>query len=156
MLRISSKLSVLLSLALCVLIFVLCIFGAAVMPDFTDLLIKAGVLSAKVGITSGERTIILILAYSALADIIAADAVMFSLLIKIRKGLVFTPQSVSHIRGISWCCILLCLIFCGLGIYFKLAFIIAFAALFLGLCLRVVKNVIEEAAEIKSENDLTV
>jgi hypothetical protein len=29
-------------------------------------------------------------------------------------------------------------------------------AVFLGICLRVVKNVIEEATEIKAENELTV
>ena len=34
--------------------------------------------------------------------------------------------------------------------------VLAFAAVFLGICLRVVKNVLEEGAEIKSENDLTV
>jgi hypothetical protein len=35
-------------------------------------------------------------------------------------------------------------------------FFVAFAGIFLGLCVRVVKNVIEEATEIKAENDLTV
>jgi hypothetical protein len=37
-----------------------------------------------------------------------------------------------------------------------MSYAIAFAALLLGLCLRVVKNVIEEATEIKRENDFTV
>ena len=37
-----------------------------------------------------------------------------------------------------------------------IGFVLAFVAILLGLCLRVVKNVIEEATEIKAENDLTV
>lgn len=68
----------------------------------------------------------------------------------------FTPASVALIRGVSWCCFLLCLVFGVLGKYFLLAYVVALAAVFLGLCLRVVKNVIEEATEIKMENDLTV
>ena len=56
----------------------------------------------------------------------------------------------------SWCCFLLCLLFGILGIFFLLSFAVAFIAVFLGLCLRVVKNVIEEATQIKDENDLTV
>ena len=48
------------------------------------------------------------------------------------------------------------MIFALLGYIFYIAYVIAVAVLFLGLCLRVVKNVIEEATELKNENDLTV
>ena len=81
---------------------------------------------------------------------------MFLLLLRVRAGNVFTMKSVALIRGVSWCCMLLGLIFGLLGIYFQLAFIVAFAGIFLGICLRVTKNVIEQATIIKSENDLTV
>ena len=43
-----------------------------------------------------------------------------------------------------------------MGYMFYVVFAVAAAMLFLGLCVRVVKNVVEEATEIKSENDLTV
>ena len=46
--------------------------------------------------------------------------------------------------------------FAAIGLYFFIGFVVSGLAFFLGLCLRVVKNVIEEATDIKSENDLTV
>lgn len=152
MLKIPSKLSVLLSIVLSVLLFLFCIAGAVIMPEVTDTLIHI----VWTNVTSGARLYLIVLVYMALAAVMFADVLLFSLLLRVRGGLVFTPASVAHIRGVSWCCMFLCAVFCGIGIYFKLAFVVAFGALFLGLCLRVVKNVIEEATEIKSENDLTV
>ena len=107
-------------------------------------------------ITDTGRIFVHIMAYVLLLVVALADVLSIRLLLRVRKGDVFTGKSVSLIRGISWCCILLCLAFLLLGIYFQLALIMAFLALFLGICLRVVKNVIEEATLIKSENDLTV
>ena len=91
-----------------------------------------------------------------MAAIFSIDIMLFKLLKRVNDGLVFTEISVALIRYISWFCFIICAAFCVLGIYFQLAFIVAFVALVLGTCLRVVKNVIEEATEIKSENDLTV
>ncbi|MBO7737139.1 MAG: DUF2975 domain-containing protein, partial [Clostridia bacterium] len=78
------------------------------------------------------------------------------LLLRVRKGLVFTPKSVSYIRFISWMCVLLAAIVLVAQYFHAAAFIIALAMSVLGLSLRVVKNVIEAATEIKNENDLTV
>ena len=78
------------------------------------------------------------------------------LLLRVRKGLVFTPKSVSYIRFVSWTCVLLAAIIFIAQYFHAAAFIIALAMSFLGLSLRVVKNVIEAATEIKNENDLTV
>ena len=79
------------------------------------------------------------------------------LLLRVREGKVFTAESVGLISGISWGCYLVAGVFCGLAAYFTfVALLVAFVAAFLGLCLRVVKNVIEEATEIKAENDMTV
>lgn len=78
------------------------------------------------------------------------------LLLRVRKGLVFTPKSVSYIRFISWMCVLLAVIILIAQYFHSAAFIVTLAMSFLGLCLRVVKNVIEAATEIKNENDLTV
>ena len=91
-----------------------------------------------------------------LAVFMLADALLFMILKRVKGGKVFTAETVSLIRGVSYCCFLVGLLFALLGIYFQLAFIVAFMAAFLGICLRVVKNVIEEATEIKAENELTV
>ena len=157
MLKIKSNHSITLSIVLSVLFFLGCVVGAFIMPSLTEMLINiTGNIGNRAEITNGGRILVLTLAYAVLAVLMLADALLFSLLLRVRSGLVFTRISVALIRGVSWCCFLLGTVFCGLGIYFQLAFIVAFAAIFLGLCLRVVKNVIEEATEIKSENDLTV
>lgn len=127
------------------------------MPTLTEMLINVTDNIGNRGeITEGGRIFVLCLAYGILAILILANSLLFSLLLRVRAGLVFTEKSVALIRGVAWCCLLLGIVFGLLGIYFQLSFIVAFAAIFLGICLRVVKNVIEEATEIKSENDLTV
>lgn len=78
------------------------------------------------------------------------------LLLRVRKGLVFTEASISYIRFVSWGCVFLALVGMVGQLFHPLMFILALAAAFLGLCLRVVKNVIEEATAIKNENDFTV
>ena len=157
MLKISKKLSVFLSLTLSVLFLVTCIAGVIILPFLAEMLINVkDNIGFRDDITDGGRIFVLVMAYLLLAVAMFADIMLFALLLRVRSGLVFTEKSVALIRGVSWCCFLLCAVFCGLGIYFQLAFILAFAAVFLGLCIRVVKNVIEEAMEIKSENDLTV
>lgn len=157
MLKISKNLSTSLSLGLAVFFFLCCLAGLFIMPDLTQMLIDTPDNIGNRGqITDPERVLVLVVAYIIVADFILADCLLFRLLMRVRKGLVFTAGSVSMIRGISWCCILLCLLFGVLGIYFQLSLIISVMAIFLGLCLRVCKNAFEEATVIKSENDLTV
>ena len=110
----------------------------------------------RAAITATGRVAVLIAAYCILADFMLADSLLFALLLRVKRGLVFSTATVSLIRGVSWCCIGLCGLFCFLGVYFQLAFPVALMALFLGLCLRVCKNAFEEATQIKQENDLTV
>lgn len=157
MLKIKSNHSITLSIILSILFFVGCGVGVFYLPTLTEILID---VSDNIGnrgeITEGGRIFVLCLAYGILAILILANSLLFSLLLRVRAGLVFTEKSVALIRGVAWCCLLLGIVFGLLGIYFQLSFIVAFAAIFLGICLRVVKNVIEEATEIKSENDLTV
>ena len=157
MLKISRKMSITLSMIIAAAFGVVCISGVFLMPKLVEMLID---LPDNIGnrgaITDGERMLILIIAYAVLAVTMIAVVMMFLLLMRVYHGKVFTPQSVGFIRGVSWSCFLLCLFFGILGTYFQLSIIVALAAIFLGLCLRVVKNVIEEATEIKMENDLTV
>ncbi len=157
MLKISNKHSINLSIIISVLFFVICVAGAFIMPKLVPMLIDTpDNIGNRADITIGGRTFVMVISYLLLAVFVAADALLFKLLLNVKKELVFTSQSVGLIRGVSWCCFAVCLLFCGLGLYFQLAFVVAFMAVFLGLCLRVTKNVIAEATEIKSENDLTV
>lgn len=103
----------------------------------------------------------LIVLYSAMVPIAAADILLIRLLGFVKRAQVFTPSAVAALRGISWCCFAECfLLICeGCVLFAPFAPVIcavAFASAFLGIVLRVVKNVIEEATEIKSENDFTI
>ena len=157
MLKISNKVSINISLAVAAVFMIACIFSAFVMPPLVEMLIN---LPDNIGnrgdITQSGRVVVLVLAYVMLGVLALADTFMIMLLLRVKKSLVFTNKSIALIRGISWCCFAICVVFALLGIYFQLSFILAFFAVFLGISLRVVKNVIEEAADIKSENDLTV
>lgn len=157
MLKVSNKVSINLSIAISILFFIVCIAGAFIMPVLVPMLIDTpDNIGNRGDITETGRVLVMIAAYVILAVFMFADVMMFSLLQRVKNGLVFTEQSVSLIRGISWCCFAVCLLFGFLGIYFQLSFIVAFLGIFLGVCLRVIKNVIAEATEIKNENDLTV
>ena len=157
MLKIPSKLSITISIAVSVAFFALCIGLGFCMPEFADLMIQAVNDLGITKVEGNDENIILGLAYVALVFITLIDILLFMLLMKVKAGKVFTPESVGLIRGISWGCYLVAGVFCGLSAYFTfVALLVAFVAAFLGLCLRVVKNVIEEATEIKAENDMTV
>lgn len=145
------------SIAIAIVLMIICIGGLFVLPELTDKLIDTrDVIGNRNDVGAAGRSFIHVLAYAMLLLIMVADAFLFLLLRRVRAGLVFTAKSVVCVRGVSWCCILMCLVTCLLGIYFQLSFFIAFGLLFLGVCLRIVKSTIEEATEIKSENDLTV
>ena len=157
MLKIPTKASIIISTGLSALFLLGCLIGAFFLPQVINGLIDAKyIVNGYEYITAQNRTVIHALSYAVLTDVMVADVLLFFLLIRVKLGEVFTRKSVALIRGVSWCCIILGLIFAVLGIYFYVSFIIAFAAIFLGLCIRVVKNVIEQATEIKQENDLTV
>lgn len=157
MFKISSRLSILLSIALCVGFLLVCIVGLFMMPSLVEMLIK---IPDNIGfrneITQGVKTFVLVLAYLALVGGMVADVLLIAVLQRVRNGQVFTNKSVSLIRAVSWCCFVICIVFGLIGIYFQLSYIVAFGVLLLGLCLRVIKNVLEEATAIKCENDLTV
>ena len=157
MLKVSKNFSLTLSLIIAVFFMLCCIAGLFIMPDLARILVDTpDNIGNRQAITQLGRTLVLIASYGILVDVIAADIMLLILLVRVKRHLVFTDLSVAMIRGVSWCCLLLCTIFCFLGIYFQLAFIVALCALFLGICLRVCKNAFEEAISIKEENELTV
>ncbi|MBE6903173.1 MAG: DUF2975 domain-containing protein [Ruminococcaceae bacterium] len=156
MLKIPSKLSILLSLVISVTFFIVCIGGAFFMPPLVENLINAREYIGNNLDFTINQAFTLTLAYIILAVAMLADVLLFFLLLRVRANKIFTYQSVSLIRGVSWCCFLISAVFGILGIYFYISFIVFFVGVFLGLCLRIVKNVIEEATQIKEENDFTV
>lgn len=157
MLKVSKRLSTTLSLMIAVFFFLCCIAGLFVMPALTEMLINLpDNIGNRANISQWGRTLSLICTYSIVLDMMLADIMLFFLLLRVRRGEVFTDCSVALIRGVSWCCLFLCIPFGFLGIYFQLSWIVCLLAVFLGLCLRVCKNAFEVATEIKQENDLTV
>ena len=87
-------------------------------------------------------------------------AIALSLLIKtllrIKKREVLVSKNVSAMRGLSWCCVAVCVITGVAGIiYFPFFFIFA-ASGFFALMLRVIKNVFAYAVDVKDENDYTI
>ena len=81
---------------------------------------------------------------------------LIKLLCNIRKGNIFIVANVQYLRCISWCCFIVAAITTVGGIVYLPFFCIAIAAAFIGLLLRVVKNVMENAVQIKAENELTI
>jgi len=158
MLKISNKVSIALSLILCVAVAGICCGCAVILPGIIDQFYGVHDYMTKFVpiIADLAKPVILGLAYTVVALVLVADLLLTWLLLRVREGLVFTAKSVALIRGVSWCCVGICLCFAFIGLKFSLGFVVACLALFLGLCLRVVKNVIAEAIIIKSENDLTV
>lgn len=156
MLKIPSKVSIMLSITISIVLLVVCLVVAFFLPAIADMLLEARNYIGTEKIGERGLEIVLAFAYLALAIVVFADCLLMRLLFLVNRGKVFTNKSVGYIRGVSWCCFALCLPFFALGFFFNLAFFLVLIVIFLGLCLRVVKNVIEEATIIKSENDLTV
>ncbi len=150
MCKISKKASCILSEILTAVLFLLLLAGVFFLPAilrfFTDVFLKP----------AEYYTPTLIILYGALIPAFAAVSALHLLLKNVRDGRIFTPQSVSYLRILSWCAVGESVLFFALGFYYCMVFLLSFAALFLGVILRVVKNVIEEAAAIKEENDFTV
>ena len=150
MLKISKKASTHLSEFLTGVLFGILIVGVFFLPSvlrfFTELFQKP----------SEFYTPTLIILYTAMIPAFAAVFALRFLLKNVRQERIFTEQSVQYLRILSYCCMAECAIFFALGFYYAMVFLLSFAALFMGIILCVVKNVIEEATEIKQENDYTV
>ena len=84
---------------------------------------------------------------------------LIRLLKNIRRGDIFIPKNVSYLRRISWCCFAVAAISLVIAIlYVDIVpfLLVAGAAAFVGLMLRVVKNVMQNAVELREENELTI
>jgi len=81
---------------------------------------------------------------------------LLKLLFNIKKDEIFITANTKYLRRISWCCFAVAFITLVGGIFYIPFSCIAIAASFVGLMLRVVKNVLQNAVEIKAENELTI
>lgn len=77
-------------------------------------------------------------------------------LFNLKKGEVFTRQTVKYLKILSYACLSVVPLTLPLCYYFLAGFPIPAAALCMWLFLRVLKNAFEYGTDIKNENDLTV
>ena len=81
---------------------------------------------------------------------------LLRLLFNFMKEQIFISDNVKYLRRIYWCCFAVAFITLVGGIFYIPFGFIAVAAAFVGLMLRIVKNVMQNAVEIKAENELTI
>lgn len=81
---------------------------------------------------------------------------LIRLLMNIKKDAIFITPNVKYLRCISWCCFAVSLITLISGMLYVPYLFVSVAAGFVGLMLRVVKNVMENAVQLKEENELTI
>lgn len=105
---------------------------------------------------AGIKPALYICLYSSALPSLLISYLLLRLLFNIRKNVVFDRKNVKYVRYISWCCFAVCAAFFALGFFIPFSFVISFAAAFIGLVVRVAKNLLNEAVDIKEENDLTV
>ena len=105
---------------------------------------------------AGIRTALYICLYFSAASSLLLSYLLLRILFNIRKAVVFARENVRYVRYISWCCFAISAAFFALGFFIPFSFVISFAAAFIGLIVRVVKNLLNEAVDIKEENDLTI
>lgn len=153
----NNRISILISMIMTVLLFCALIFITWWLPDVVTSLINVNDnLGTRGEITPLHRQLVLIDAYVMLGVAFLAVGLLFSLLLTVWKGSVFSSRATRTVAGVSLCCYVEGILFALLTYYFQLALCAAIAVSFIGLCLRVVQNVLEEAARIKSENDFTI
>lgn len=81
---------------------------------------------------------------------------LIRLLFNIGNDTIFVKQNVRYLRRISWCCVAVSVVTLIAGFFYLPYLFVFVAAGFVGLLLRVVKNVMENAVELKEENELTI
>ena len=81
---------------------------------------------------------------------------LIRLLLNIKKDNIFITPNVRYLRRISWCCLIVSVITFVAGVFYLPYLFVAVAAGFVGLMLHVVKNVMENAVQLKEENELTI
>ena len=145
------RFSLILSYIFCVLGFIAVIVLCIILP-ISDMQKIASVANARQWFVLN-----FILSYMILALVLLADVCLFFLLQNVRKERIFTTQSGTLLRIISWASIFAGLLAFPLTFTFvRGALFVSFVGLFLGFVLRVVGQVIRRGTELKEENDATI
>ncbi|NLW69709.1 MAG: DUF2975 domain-containing protein [Eubacteriaceae bacterium] len=105
---------------------------------------------------SSLLTRLLVILYTAVLPAFWADTSLILLLKDVKERKVFTSSAVKKLSSLACCCFAETVIFLILSIYFRFSLLLSFAALFMGVILMVVSRVIDEATQIKAENDSTI
>lgn len=99
---------------------------------------------------------IIVCFYLCAPAVAVALGVMHRLLLRIMQGQVFIRDNVKLIRMVSGCCAIVSAItLAGCFIYAPLVFVVVLMA-FLCMMVRVIASVLDAAAALREENDLTI
>lgn len=134
------------------LVMLLVVVCAALLPKMVNRYIIFNNYYAE----SINMTPLMVLLYLCCIPALAALFSLDRLLGNIKNEQVFTNTNVKYLRIISWCCFVVAVLIVAAGHYYFILYFVAVVAAFIGLIVRVVKNVIEQAALIKAENDFTI
>ena len=97
-----------------------------------------------------------VVAYLSLPAGWGAVWLLYELLFNVKKKHIFIDENVKYLRILSKLCFYVgCISAVAMFQYLGFLFV-SIAAFFIGLMVRVVRNIIQEAIEIKEENDMTV
>ena len=158
MLRKPLKLPVRLARILALLLLCALALLSVLLPTLVDLLCeaRAGLHPQLPPLPSGQKGLLLALAY--VMVLVAAGAILFliRLLRSISRGKVFSESTVLHLLAVSLCCFFEALLFLGTSVWFLSSLLGVGIFAFIGLCLLTVRNVMSEACRIKAENDFTI
>ena len=94
--------------------------------------------------------------YGCSVAVILALRNMDQLLRNILKAQLFTPENVSHIRIVRWCCLEVSLVCLAASFGFPSLIFLSVIMAFLCLVVTVVGQLMKAAVEIREENDLTI
>lgn len=97
-----------------------------------------------------------VVAYLSLPAGWGAVWLLYELLFNVKKKHIFIDENVKYLRILSKLCFYVgCVSAVAMFQYLGFLFV-SIAAFFIGLMVRVVRNIIQEAIDIKEENDMTV
>lgn len=153
----NSKKSIYLSIAVCSLLSVILLALVVIGPK----LFEVYMINYRGLAPDGERLQELssVFVYCFYPAAVFAGVMLYALLrllFNLKAGDIFVSQNVKLLKLVSLCCFIVgAITFVG-GIFYMPFFFASAAGGFTGILLRVLKNVMENAVEIRAENDLTI
>ena len=104
----------------------------------------------------GIEAFMTVIAYISLPAGWGAVVLLYKILFNVKKKKVFVPENVKYLNILSLLCIYVGIV-CAVAMFKYFGFLfVGISAFFIGLVIRIVRNIIEEAIQIKEENDMTI